>query len=1467
MRLNLFRACALAGALGAFVACSDSPTTAPRTGAVPTQKPSYNASTGFNDAGKCMADDAVAAPTGTISGIKFGDDPATASNCTSQDVKIATATLSSYLLADENGNFSGTPIPYNPGDHVTCTVGQRIQLTMAAKLNETATSARADIGVWIATDGGAATTGACNHYNLTVNPLVDGSGVTNPDNDSCGDLNAGAVVPSFDLGTFTAVCETAASATNGLLHIGSCIGWKEPGADAACPLPDAKPNTLPNWNTESPTGYRFGTLYANKSKCNCDGFDVPITVVQSAKLEVVKACTPTTDPGTFDLLIDNSTTVNAVVVGDNKACGTGTGAQKLSAGTNVAPGAVHSFGEGDFTTANYTSSYQCVNRLATGPQHVFTASGDAAATGTSLGPNQITLEPNEDVVCTYTNVRNKGKIELVKSLSPTTDPGLFNLFIKSGATTVASASNVGNNGTTGTGGTLLDIGTYNLSETAGTATALTDYTTTGPVCVNRVGGGAVSVTSGNVSLVSNADVVCTITNTRDPAKLELKKALSPTTDPGLFNLFIKSGSTTVASASNVGNNGTTGSGGTSLAPGTYNLSETAGTGTVITNYTASAAVCVNRVGGGSVTVTGGNVSLVSNADVVCTITNTRNVGKLELIKSLSPTTDPGLFNLFIKSGSTTVASASNVGNNGTTGAGGTTLNTGTYNLSETAGTATVITDYTASAAACVNRVGGGAVTVTSGNVNLVSNADVVCTITNTRNGGKLELIKALSPTTDPGLFNLFIKSGATTVASASDVGNNGTTGAGGTSLAPGTYNLSEAGGTGTVLTDYTTTGPVCVNRVGGGAVTVTSGNVNLVSNADVVCTITNTRNPGKLELKKALSPTTDPGLFNLFIKSGATTVASASGVGNNGTTGAGGTSLAPGTYNLSETAGTGTVITNYTASAPVCVNRVGGGAVTVTSGNVSLLSNADVVCTITNTRNPGKLELKKALSPTTDPGLFNLGIKSGATTVGSASNVGNGGTTGAGGTSLAPGTYNLSETAGTGTVLTEYTASAPVCVNRVGGGAVTVTSGNVSLVSNADVVCTITNTRNPPNLSITKTPDQTGDQGYSVQPPGPAVFTITVSNSNAANTGTATGVTLTDTLPAGLTWTTADNGCSTSGTVTPPLPDGDGLTHQVLFCNIGTLAPGASVTVHVSAAVPSSFVQQPPSAAGTPIDIDGDLIAGAGRDWETLSNKINCGSPKIGCDLDKPTGTTDDSFGQGTKEDSPVPSVVSGAIPNNKSDLQRFYVSNERFNTTDFLYLAWERVQAPTGTTNMDFELNQSSQKSANGVTPVRTAGDILIKYDLSKGGTQPTLGFHKWVTSGNASTVCEASNTVPCWGKGTALLNGALAAVNTGSVTDPILAPGQNGSRTLDALTFGEASINLQLTGIFPESGTSCVSFGQAYLKSRSSDSFTSEIKDFIAPIPVSVTNCVTVLLNNKAWVSVNNVSKSDTGQIQVSP
>ena len=386
---------------------------------------------------------------------------------------------------------------------------------------------------------------------------------------------------------------------------------------------------------------------------------------------------------------------------------------------------------------------------------------------------------------------------------------------------------------------------------------------------------------------------------------------------------------------------------------------------------------------------------------------------------------------------------------------------------------------------------------------------------------------------------------------------------------------------------------------------------------------------------------------------------------------------------------------------------------------------------------------------------------------------------------------------------------------------------------------------------------------------GTAQFTIVVSNATGG--GPALNVQVIDTLPAGLI---VPGTVSTKGWKENPdnpnctisaFTDGE---LRLLTCSLAQLNPGANLTVIVQATVPNNFLLQPPAAAGTPIEIEGDLVddpAVAGKDWATVG--INCTStPKVGCALDLPTGQTDDSFGNGTKEDSPVPSVVDGSIPNNKSDLLRFYVGTERFVSTDYLYLAWERVQEPNGTTNMDFELNQSSTLSSNGKTPVRTAGDVLIKYDLSQGGVNPVLGFHKWVTSG----ACEAQGAkAPCWGPVQPITVDVAAAINTVTVSDPI---NPDAPRTLSVRTFGEARINLQAAGIFVEG--QCVNFGQAYLKSRSSDSFTAAVKDFIAPIGITVSNCAPRNLDNRAWARASNFAPtggnlndwfSDTGQIHV--
>ncbi|HEV2235574.1 MAG TPA: hypothetical protein VGR57_02840 [Ktedonobacterales bacterium] len=274
----------------------------------------------------------------------------------------------------------------------------------------------------------------------------------------------------------------------------------------------------------------------------------------------------------------------------------------------------------------------------------------------------------------------------------------------------------------------------------------------------------------------------------------------------------------------------------------------------------------------------------------------------------------------------------------------------------------------------------------------------------------------------------------------------------------------------------------------------------------------------------------------------------------------------------------------------------------------------------------------------------------------------------------------------------------------------------------------------------------------------------------------------------------------------------------------------------------------PPLAGSTFAGGDGNLLASpstfGSTDWQNVAG-LNHG-------IDLPSGTSDNSFGQGTKEDSPNVTVVTGSIPNQKSDLTRFYEASEiGSNTDNFLYLAWERANS-LGTANLDFEINQSATagfttSTTGPVTLNRTAGDLLVTFDFTNGGGKPTLGLLTWLTAaaGNTASQCFSGSTLPCWGN-QETLNGtdSIGAVNNlDPVTDPLFPTEANYQNPVPALQFGETAIDLTKAGVFP-AGT-CKAFGSAFVKSRSSASFTAEVKDFIAPIPVNIANCGTITVH----------------------
>ena len=83
---------------------------------------------------------------------------------------------------------------------------------------------------------------------------------------------------------------------------------------------------------------------------------------------------------------------------------------------------------------------------------------------------------NHTVVCTFTNTRKQGSIELRKTWSGTKGNVTLKIGSSAGGTQVDSQALVGANGTTGAN--TVDTGTYYVAESVHSRTNASDYTTT-----------------------------------------------------------------------------------------------------------------------------------------------------------------------------------------------------------------------------------------------------------------------------------------------------------------------------------------------------------------------------------------------------------------------------------------------------------------------------------------------------------------------------------------------------------------------------------------------------------------------------------------------------------------------------------------------------------------------------------------------------------------------------------------------------------------------------------------------------------------------------------------------------------------------------------------------------------------------------------------------------------------------------
>ena len=340
-------------------------------------------------------------------------------------------------------------------------------------------------------------------------------------------------------------------------------------------------------------------------------------------------------------------------------------------------------------------------------------------------------------------------------------------------------------------------------------------------------------------------------------------------------------------------------------------------------------------GGGSLgTPAGFNASPSGNGSVTLTHTATT----VEVINTLSPPSDPGLFDLKVD-GTTALADA---GNGDTTYQQVVSNGPAITTVEETAGTDTVMFGYD-SAIACDNGASGTG----PGPLDLTVPAtdSVICTITNTRLSGTLRVVNRMRPASDPGRFDLRVD-GAVERAAAGDG-----EGTGPLAVDAGLFEVDEAAVAPANAGDYIT---AIECRDGGGAIVASAAtaaplDVPVRGGADVTCTFTNTR-PGTLRVVNRMEPASDPGRFDLQIDG----VTRRSGAGDG--EGTGPVALDPGTWSVGETAVAPASAADYTTEIE-CRDGSGAGAIVASASTAGPLdvpvgAGANVACIVTNVRKP-----------------------------------------------------------------------------------------------------------------------------------------------------------------------------------------------------------------------------------------------------------------------------------------------------------------------------------------------------------------------------------------------------------------------------------------------------------------------------------------------------------------------------------
>jgi len=489
-----------------------------------------------------------------------------------------------------------------------------------------------------------------------------------------------------------------------------------------------------------------------------------------------------------------------------------------------------------------------------------------------------------------------------------------------------------------------------------------------------------------------------------------------------------------------------------------------------------------------------------------------------------------------------------------------------------------------------STTGNYTVTLTANDGHTCSNS-VQHSVTIAPCGGTLTVNKVLAPSNDPGKFNL--KIGSTTYAT--NVGDGGSTGA--QTVSSGTISFGEEAGTGTNLSDYTTTYSAgCAN----GQVAINPGD-------NTTCTITNTRKTGSLNVHK-LVDTAGGGTYDVNTDAGANTLGFRWGfdsvAGNNTISFGSSQTKNTGPYSVYENS-----VTDYhfvgwydNSGTGSCEHPDG----RTLPASVTLNNTATTEITLCNAHNIGNLYVKKIVNPH-DSSMWTFNI-AGPRTV--SFDMGDGASYGL--NPFPTGNYTISEAGYTGTKTSDYTSHYE-CTNAQGA----VTSGDgtsvdLTLHTGENLSCIFTNTAVLPKLTLVKslTKDNGGTASatdWTLQAVGPETISGVTGAAAVTNKAVSVGTyTLSESGgPTGYSASTfscvKNNGSAVvsnsitlalSDTATCTITNDDEQSSLLVKKHVVNTGAGSSVASDFSLSVTGTNVSQSSvlgSETGTTVTLDAGL--------------------------------------------------------------------------------------------------------------------------------------------------------------------------------------------------------------------------------------------------------------------------------------